>query len=96
MQFDADTLDKISEDRDDLGDDAAEDRKEIFDPTKVIDLEAAADTARQEQDGTITEWKIEGKDTGRVQYEFDITPDGGSDDVEVQIDAQDGSVIEDS
>ena len=53
-------------------------------------------TARNEQDGAITSWKIEGKDDGSVQYEFDILPDGASDDIEVQVDAKDGSVIHDS
>lgn len=96
VQYDAETLDKVSEDSDDLGDDAKEKLEETFDPTDVIDLGEAASTARQEQDGTITKWKIEGKDTGEVQYEFDIRPAGDSDDVEVQIDATDGSVIQDS
>lgn len=98
MQFDADILEKLSEDTDDLGDDAAEELAETFDPSKVIDLEEAASAARNERDGIITEWKIEGEDSGRVRYEFEIRPAGTSpdtDDEEVQIDAEDGSVIRD-
>lgn len=96
VQYDADSLNKLSDKRDDLDDDDAEDRKETFDPDSVIDLDKAADAARQQQDGAIREWKIEGKDTGRVQYEFDIRPSGASNDTEVQIDAMDGSVVKDS
>ena len=95
VQYDAESLKKISDKRDDLGDDAAEDRRKSFDPDSVIDLDKAARAARKQQDGTISKWKIEGKDTGRVQYEFDIRPSGASEDVEVQIDAKDGSVVKD-
>lgn len=96
VQFDADSLEKLSEKRDDLGDDAEEDHKKTFDPASLISLEEAASTAREQQDGVITKWKIEGKDSGVVQYEFDIQPDGASGDTEVQINAKDGSVIQDS
>lgn len=96
VQYDADTLEKVSDEEDDLGDDAEEKRNETFDPETLIDLDEAVSTARDQQDGAITSWKIEGKDTGRVQYEFDVLPDGASEDVEVQIDAEDGSIINDS
>ncbi len=95
VQYDADTLEKLSEKKDDLGSDAAKKRKETFDPDDMIGLDEAVGTARDQQAGTVTSWKLEGKDTGRVQYEFDILPDGASDDVEVQIDATDGGVIQD-
>lgn len=96
-QFDADTLDQLGEDRDELDpDDAAEAQKQTFDINDLIDLDEAVGTARDEQDGAVTSWKIEGKDDGSVQYEFDILPDDATDDVEVQIDAEDGSVIHDS
>lgn len=95
VQYDAETLEMISDKSEDLGDDAAEDRKKSFDPDTVIDLDQAVQAARKQQDGTIGKWKIEGKDTGRVQYEFDIRLSGSSEDVEVQIDAKDGSVVKD-
>lgn len=96
VQYDADTLEKLSDEKDDLGNEAEEKRKKTFDLDSVIDLEKAAEAARDQQDGTITKWKIEGKDTGLVQYEFDIRTDGASDDTEVQINAMDGSVVDDS
>ncbi len=99
MEYPADTLDKISDERDDLGDHAPEERRKTFDPSSVIDVKKAADKARQRKDGTITKWNIEGKDTGRIQYEFDIRPAGASADAEnaeIQTDAKDGSVIKDS
>lgn len=52
-----------------------------------------------EVDGTITTWKAEGKDTGKVIYEFDILSKGSAanaDDTEVQVDAVDGSIVKDS
>lgn len=96
VQFDADSLEKLSEKRDDLGDDTEENRKKTFDPATLISLEDAASAAREQQNGVITKWKIEGKDNGVVQYEFDIQLDGASGDTEVQINAKDGSVIQDS
>lgn len=96
VQYDADTLAKLSDKRDGLGDDAAEKRKKPFDPNSLIDLGKAADAARKQQDGTIREWKIEGKDTGRVRYGFDIRPAGASQDAEVEINARDGSLVKDS
>ncbi len=95
VQYDAESLDKISDKRENLGDEAAEDLKKAFDPEPAIGLEKAAKAARQQQDGVIGKWKIERKDTGRVQYEFDIRPSGASEDVEIQIDAKDGSVVKD-
>lgn len=94
IQFDADTLEVLSQKKDDLGDDAQEKQARIFDPADAIDLEEAAETARGEIDGIIEEWKLEGEDDGRVQYEFDIVPDGETDDIEVEIDAISGRVLE--
>ena len=94
-QYDGDTLTKVSEKRETLGDDAARKRRRTFDPSSVMDLSKAADTARGQRDGIITKWKIEGKDSGRPQYEFDIRPEGSTQDAEVQIDAQDGSIVQD-
>lgn len=96
VQYDAETLEKVSDESEKLGSDAAQKQKKTFDPTAMIGLDEAATTARQQQDGSITEWKLEGKDSGRVQFEFDILPIGASDDVEVQIDARDGSVVKDA
>lgn len=96
VQYDAETLAKLSDKRDNLGDDAVKERKETFDPGLIIGLDKAAMTARQQQDGIITEWKIEGKDSGRVLYEFDIRTDGDRQDTEVQVDANDGSIVRDS
>lgn len=95
IQFDADSLEVLSTDEDDLGDEAEEKRSKIFDPADMIDLEDAAETARGEADGIIEEWKIEGKDDGRVQYEFDIARDGESGDTEVQVDAKTGELLSD-
>lgn len=94
IQFDADTLEVLSQKKDDLGDDAEKKQARIFDPADAIDLDEAADIARGEVDGVIEEWKLEGKDDGRVQYEFDIVPDGETDDIEVEIDALTGRVLE--
>lgn len=95
IQFDADTLEVLSTDEDDLDDDADEERSKVFDPADMINLEEAAETARGEVDGVIEEWKIEGKDDGRVQYEFDIARDGESGDTEVQVDAKTGELLHD-
>lgn len=95
VQYDASDLKKVSDKRDDLGDDAAEKRKKTFKTADLIDLEKAAGTARKQQDGSITKWKVEGKDSGLVQYEFDIRPAGASDDKEIQVNAKDGSIVKD-
>lgn len=94
VKFDADTLEELSSKTDDLGDDADEKRNRIFDVGDIISLEEAADIARGEVDGVIEEWKIEGKDDGRIEYEFDIVPEGETDDIEVEIDAKTGEVLE--
>lgn len=65
---------------------------DTVDLSKVISLDDAAKKARGEQDGTVTAWKIEAK-SDKAQYEFDIRPQGASEDKEVQINAMDGSVI---
>ncbi len=99
VQYDASSLETLSEKTDELGDDAAEKQGEAFDPANLIDLDEAAKTARDEVDGTITEWKAEGKDTGKVIYEFDVLPKGaspGDEDREVQVDANDGTLVKDS
>ncbi len=97
VQLDADSLATLSEKTEDLGDDAAEELKETFDPDALISLEDAAKTAREQvPDGVITKWKIEGKDTGKAIYEFDIRPQGAAQDQEVQVDAKDGSIVKDS
>lgn len=85
VQYDADTLDELDAETD------SEDSAATIDLSKIISLEDAADKARSEQDGPITEWKIEAKDD-YTQYEFDIRRADDSDDEEVQIDAIDGSV----
>ncbi|MDO5745436.1 MAG: PepSY domain-containing protein [Micrococcaceae bacterium] len=96
VQFDAESLEKLSSDEDQVGDDVAENRLKLIDTENIVALEDAAKTARGQQEGTITSWKLEGKDDGTVKYEFDILPRGSSDDVEVSINAKDGSVIADS
>ncbi|WP_176489699.1 PepSY domain-containing protein [Mobilicoccus massiliensis] len=94
VQYDADSLQKLSEKREKIdADDKAEAKAKTFDPTKVVPLDAASRTALSSQDGTVTKWKIEGKDTGRVQYEFDILPAGSADDREVQVDAMSGNLL---
>lgn len=94
IELDGDTLEIRSTDTDDLGDDAAEMRTRIFDPDEVIGLEEAAAIARTEVDGAIDEWELEGKDDGRIEYEFEIIPTGKTDDVEVEIDARTGEVLD--
>lgn len=96
VEYDAETLEKLSEEKESLGDEAAEELKETFDPDSLIGLKDAVATARGEQAGTITSWKIEGQDDGRAKYEFDILPEGSTQDIEVEIDAKDGTVIADS
>ena len=92
-QYDADTLAERSAKKDSLGDDASKKQAKTFDPGQMIALDDAAEKARSATSGTITKWKIEGKDDGRVQYEFDVRPAGASEDTEVQIDARNGSVL---
>lgn len=94
VQYDASTLEKLSEEREALGEDADQERQQAFDPDAVVSLEEAVNAARDYQAGAITEWKLEGKDNGLVQYEFDIQPGADADDVEVKVNAMDGSVIE--
>lgn len=96
VQYDANTLEKLDEKSEDLGDDAVKKQSETFDPADLIGLDEAAKTARGEVDGVISKWKIEGKDSGKVIYEFDIRPQGAAEDQEVQVDAQDGSIVKDS
>lgn len=96
VEYDADTLAKLSDERESVGDDAVKERKRIVDLDWVIDLEQAAGATRNQQAGSIREWTLEGKDTGLLQYEFDIRAPGASQDIEVQINAQDGSVIKGS
>lgn len=98
VQLDADSLDQVSVDTDDLGDDAAEKQAQTFETDGLIGMEEAVKTARGEVDGTITTWKVEGKDTGTVIYEVDVLPRGsaqGDQDREVQVDAEDGSIVKD-
>lgn len=91
--YDANTLAERSSKIKDLDGDT--DRTRIFSMDDVIPPEDAAAIARDQQDGAIVEWKIEGKDHGRVRYEFDILPPGAHDDVEVTIDAITGDIIRD-
>lgn len=86
VELGADTLEVLSEEREpiDPGDD---DLQEVFDLGAVVDLSKAAATARQAQPGVINEWNLEGDSDGRVVYEFDIVPDGATDDVEVAVNA---------
>lgn len=92
VQYDADDLSTRSTKRDDLGDDAAKKRRKTFSTDDLISLDEAAKKARDEQSGTITKWKVEGSDDGAPHYEFDILPDGASEDVEIKVDATDGSI----
>lgn len=94
VRFDANTLEQISVDRDDLGSDAENYQNKIFDPAAMIALDDAAEIARGVQEGTITKWKLDGNDSGRVEYEFEIYPPGSRHDVEVTLDATDGTVLE--
>lgn len=99
VQLDVDSLDQVSVDTDGLGDDAAKKQAQTFETDGLIGLEEAARTARGEVDGTITKRKVEGKDTGTVIYELDVLPKGpaqGDQDREVQVDAEDGSIVKDS
>lgn len=91
VQYSAEDLTEISDKEKTLDD--GEDQNKAFDIGDVVSLDQAVATAREHTAGDITSWKIEGKDTGRVQYEFDILPSGAEDDVEVQVDALDGSLI---
>lgn len=93
VQFDAESLEKLASDEDQIGDSVAKARLKLIDTNDIVALEDAAKTARGKQEGTITSWKLEGKEDGSVKYEFDILPKGSSDDIEVSINAKDGSLI---
>ncbi|MHA3723984.1 PepSY domain-containing protein [Leucobacter sp. HY1910] len=92
VQFDAETLEVLREEREPLDADD-NDYDEVFSFEDVVPLADAAAVAREAQSGSIREWKLEGKDDGRVLYEFDIVPQGASDDVEVKVDAFSGSLV---
>src|SRR5699024_384888 len=94
IKFDADTLDELRSKTDDLGSEADEKRARVFDVDEIIDLDAAAQSDRDEVDGVIEEWKVEGKSNGSIEFEFDIVPPGATDDIEVEIDARTGDVLE--
>ena len=93
--YSADTLERLSAQKEGI-DDAAQERKGTFDPDALIGPDEAAAKARAQKDGAIASWKLEGKDTGAVQYEFDIRTPGSTGATEVRIDAGNGSVIADS
>lgn len=94
IRFDADTLEELSTEEEDLDDDADEERRKVFEPSEMISLEEAASIARDALDGVIEEWKLEGDDDGRVEYEFDIVPPGETGDREVELDARTGEVLD--
>ena len=92
VKFDAETLEVLKEELETLDADD-NDLDEVFTPGDVVDLDVAAGAASKAQEGTIREWKLEGKDDGRVLYEFDIVPPGVRDDIEVKVDAFTGDVV---
>ncbi len=93
-QIDANTGDVLEQETEDFSSDKVktERKAKAIDITKVVDLEHAMETALAEQDGRVTEWKLEGTSSGPV-YEFDIVKNGSTDDVEVKIDALSGDVL---
>lgn len=86
VELGADTLEVLSEEREPL-DPGDDDLQEVFDLGAVVDLDRAATTARESRPGVINEWTLEGNSDGSVIYEFDIMPDGATDEVEVLINA---------
>lgn len=91
-KVDPETGEIVREDRENLdSDDRAEAQEDVFDPSEVVDLADAMETALGEVDGPVTEWQLEGDEDG-VFYTFDIGE--GRDDVEVTIDALTGEFIE--
>ncbi|WP_017792206.1 PepSY domain-containing protein [Leucobacter salsicius] len=86
VELSADTLEVLSEEREPL-DPGDDDLQEAFDLGAVIDVSKAAATARQSQPGIINEWNLEGDSDGSVVYEFDVVPDGSTDDIEVRVNA---------
>lgn len=93
-KYNPDTLEQIGFESEDLSSDSDERTKRTFTADEILDLQEAAGIARDAQAGTIIEWKIEGKQGDRVEYQFEILPDGAADDVEVTIDALSGKVLE--
>lgn len=96
VEFDANTREKFYEREVSLGDEATQVRENTFTLKFVINVTEAAEVARKRQDGTTTEWELEGKHVGLVRYEFDILPAGVSDDIEIKIDAIDATFISSS
>lgn len=92
--IDANSGELITEDLDDLDSDeqGTERQEKRIDLDKVVSLDKAMDTARAEQSGPVTKWKLEGEATG-PQYEFDINREGAQGDREVHVDAMSGKIL---
>ncbi|MGO1770703.1 MAG: PepSY domain-containing protein [Microbacterium sp.] len=73
-------------------DDADETQREVVDVDAVVSWDDALATALDAQDGSVSEWKLEGTERGS-QYQFDIET-GSGDDAEVTIDAETGDLLE--
>lgn len=95
LQADAKSGEVLDTKTDDLDSDERDSKRQDhrIDLASVTKLEKAINAARQEHDGPINKWKLEGKSGGAV-YEFDITDPDGDEDWEVQIDAHSGDVID--
>lgn len=72
-------------------DDVAEKTSEVIDLDSIVSWDDALATALDAQDGTVSEWKLEGTENG-PQWQFDIDA-GSGEDYEVTINAETGELL---
>ncbi len=77
--------------RDEIDDEDDNDPDDTFDPSDVVDVADAMQTALDQMDGPVTEWKLE-KDNGRIEYTFEIRDERGKD-IEHIVDALTGKFV---
>lgn len=70
----------------------ADDRREALDLSALISIEEAAQIARAEQPGIITQWELEFNDNGIFEFEFEVSDEGNE--IDVVVDAKTGTIIE--
>lgn len=94
-EINANTGEVLDQETDDLDQDEVETERQnkAIDLSQVVSVENAMQTALGEQDGRVKEWKIEGKSSG-PRYEFDIEQPGSTSDVEIEVDAISGEIVQ--
>lgn len=93
VHINADTGDVSNESTEGRDDDDDDDAHEIVDLDAIVSWDDALAAALDAQQGTVTEWSLDGSDDEGPQFQFDIDDESG-DDYEVTIDAMTGEVIE--